>query len=381
MALKRWLTTINDENGMHLRRLRVHGSAMVDEPGSTGWKDIDIYWDVNLQEGTVFRRPLSINRVSDEINAIIARKDPVWRWLVQTQCKKISTGIDILTMILDLQRFCITRWDAELWGDKVWDERCWGETLWDDRLWDEKLWGLQFGEKFCLDVDSYLPLSRLKRTKSGDVTKRQPKIPPQAQSWWKAQCAFRGLCTDGAMADFQSRINGRDRTMDAIVAAQQTELRALRGKDDNLDTMKKTKTRISQSKERYFREHAQWDIAGNWDIYCPELEHYFRSPARLALEIFYNPESIGEEDFWATFNFNLVEGVMRIQPLPSTKGNECIACYRWRGRKRGEETLQLSPAQAPDTLTVGEHGNSLAGAFEVAGIGSFYMTGYKAGSR
>lgn len=68
------------------------------------------------------------------------------------------------------------------------------------------------------NVDRYLPPPTPKLTKKGTIAKRQPYVEERSASWWRAQCAFRGLPNDGKVDTLQGRIRGHgDKGISPIV--------------------------------------------------------------------------------------------------------------------------------------------------------------------
>lgn len=174
----------------------------------------------------------------------------------------------------------------------------------------------------------------------------------------------------------------------------------------------------------------KWDITGTWKISCPELEEYFDSdrPAKLSLTIFrdladhvdddsdnedkygedYDEEEDeeGQEDkessgaarlpsqpaqhsevhdrHYATFDFNLVSGIMRITgELAVGKQESCAMKFIWRGRESGENVIQLGSDERVLDLAFSQFGTKLEGRIEGDIVGPTMFTGIKvsAGNR
>jgi hypothetical protein len=256
-----------------------------------------------------------------------------------------------------------------------------------------------FGEFFDPDVDSCLPLTKPKLNKAGKVATRQPKVPHRSKAWWTAQCSFRGLSTDGNVEHLQGRIRDRDRALDTAIASGQAESTSAvprkrgrpaktaqivkapgrgRGrpskanKDDPQPKKSSAKSKVSSKRE------SPWNITGVWDIECDELAQYFASSnnPELSLEVFHEQDQKAGA-YSASFDFNVIEGIMRIQPLTGSGKAERKSSYRWRGRDTSENVIQLSSDRKSYDLTIGEFGNSLRGEFEAGGVGKVEFTGRK----
>ncbi|KAF2770638.1 hypothetical protein EJ03DRAFT_335371 [Teratosphaeria nubilosa] len=77
----------------------------------------------------------------------------------------------------------------------------------------------RYGEQYDAYVDSHLP-AEVVMTKAGKVAKRQPKFDRKTQSYYKAQCSFRGLPTAGKADELMDLLRSRDRTKDAAISAE-----------------------------------------------------------------------------------------------------------------------------------------------------------------
>ncbi|TKA74843.1 hypothetical protein B0A55_05341 [Friedmanniomyces simplex] len=168
--------------------------------------------------------------------------------------------------------------------------------------------------------------------------------------------------------------------------------------------------------------HAAVDLTGDWTITCPYLEeHMDGQPAELSMRIwrdtaahvYPSPDEPDSEDedgyadeeeekeeassrvqqqtaepiqrtpaeqrYYATFDFSVVAGIMRISgPVASGKQKACAMTYRWRGRETGERVIEVGSDERLLEIAFSERGTTLSGDFEGDCVGKVSFTGVKA---
>ncbi|TKA64431.1 hypothetical protein B0A55_09800 [Friedmanniomyces simplex] len=140
-----------------------------------------------------------------------------------------------------------------------------------------------------------------------------------------------------------------------------------------------------------------WDLTGNWTINCPYLEDPDDPDSED--EDGYADEEEEEEEasshvqqqtakpiqgtpaeqrYYATFDFSVVEGIMRISgPVTSSKQKACAMTYRWRGRESGERVIEVGSHERLLEIAFSKRGTTLSGDFEGDCVGKVSFTGVK----
>lgn len=189
-------------------------------------------------------------------------------------------------------------------------------------------------------------------------------------------------------------------------------------------------TRESQAEPK----RGAWDVTGEWEINCPEIENGWTSHGPLTLKIFLAKVRDTHQMF-AEFHFNVVEGVFRFMkpiPVPKSESNDSKKRkwkdeedenddvnmeeyepyeansdiedlsnytekvfhlgakdkptarrptwqYRWRGRETGEGEIQVDSDCDVQNITFSKKGEELSGTFICDFIGTCEFTGIKKG--
>lgn len=364
---------------------------------------------------------------------------------------------------------------------------------------------IRFGEKYCFDVDHFLP-----RSTDGAYCHFNWKIEWRQKTWWQAQCWFRDLSIAGKVVDLQDRIRFRDREDDIEFDQQQAEVKDIadekyrelhQARDDDawnsLTTLERKaehdakrllrdtflhaesseddvlilklynngRARVHQAckaldlehmsvnappscygsdrwivvgldraavlertrsigqqaikerrrqeiaaaerkaaeartdaatEQRSLRMHAsisekalaarergqRWDVTGTWHIACEALRRNSTKPLTLEISYYeggfqYLDRAPAKDKFCAEFDFNVVEGVMRIiSPDPSESQKPCRMLYQWRGHDPDTEELEHSSDARDWPITFGQHGTKVTGAFSCA-YGTYNFNGVK----
>ncbi|KAK5689085.1 hypothetical protein LTR17_026534 [Elasticomyces elasticus] len=82
----------------------------------------------------------------------------------------------------------------------------------------------RYGESYDRNPDAYVPVFPPLLTKAGRPRVHQPHVQKRTKAYWQAQCSFRNLKGTGSVEDLQTRIRTRNKTRDAEIAAELTEL-------------------------------------------------------------------------------------------------------------------------------------------------------------
>ncbi|KAF2217032.1 hypothetical protein CERZMDRAFT_93096 [Cercospora zeae-maydis SCOH1-5] len=124
-------------------------------------------------------------------------------------------------------------------------------------------------------------------------------------------------------------------------------------------------------------KQTEWDITGDWDIECEELANYIHgAPKRLSMEVYHDTYRPGFH--MATFNFNIIVGIMRITcPTPKNTDQKLKGTYAYRGRETGEGEIQLLSDEASYRIVFKDRGSTMEGKFSGTGVGRVKFTGSK----
>ncbi|KAK5699921.1 hypothetical protein LTR97_006055 [Elasticomyces elasticus] len=201
---------------------------------------------------------------------------------------------------------------------------------------------------------------------------------------------------------------------EAAARARETQERA---RQDAIDA------RLNAALSAAFTRHGAWDITGTWSIDCKYLEEYLSDrPAKLSMIISrdsakhnsptpvarsYDEEGRSEEDedeededeeddeddeegpegdpscladqrHFATFDFSIIEGIMRISGSVGVDDQpECAMTYRWRGRETGESVIDLGSDEQTYSLVFSERGTKMSGVFGGGLVERVDFTGVK----
>lgn len=129
---------------------------------------------------------------------------------------------------------------------------------------------------------------------------------------------------------------------------------------------------------RKFKQ-SHWDITGDWDIDCEELSNFVPGPfAELTMSIAHDSARPGA--YMADFDFNILEGIMRISCPKFKKSDiEVRTSYIYRGRETGMGEIQLGSDRRSYGIRFSDKGCGLKGEIEGVGVGLVSFTGVKVG--
>ena len=163
-----------------------------------------------------------------------------------------------------------------------------------------------------------------------------------------------------------------------------------------------------------FEREGEWDLTGVWQITCPEITEGW-GEAELTMAIScdtaeHNYPSSGDDDsegeygydedeeeagaadsqrqaagqsaagqrYYANFNFNVHEGIMRISgEVGHDNQANCRMSYRWRGRETGEGQIECNSDEVVYKMVFSNRGTKLAGTFGGGCVGDCEFTGVK----
>lgn len=164
---------------------------------------------------------------------------------------------------------------------------------------------------------------------------------------------------------------------------------------------------------------SSWNICGTYSINCPELSEYSRGPDypdKLTMTIYRDMarttgEHTSDQDsdydgydadegrdkgqdeveydvlgllatdrrYFASFEFAMVEGIMRINcPEPAKTSRNTSGKYIWRGKENGMGEIQLNSDAVVQDISFGDNGTTISGTFKCEYISGFLsFTGIK----
>lgn len=188
--------------------------------------------------------------------------------------------------------------------------------------------------------------------------------------------------------------------VDTLTRQASSEARAER---DRVNSAREAKRVELQTQFDAFVDEAKrqedWDLTGSWYVQCTELANYSsHQPETLSMEIYQDDYGLNDvrglsrqngtvpfPRFCATFEFGIVEGVMRIYPPESSRSSTVpfkVSSnprfeYIWRGRETGEGEIQTTADAKVFPITFGLHGTTFEGTFECEYLQGVKIVGRK----
>ncbi|KAK5686122.1 hypothetical protein LTS10_002236 [Elasticomyces elasticus] len=254
----------------------------------------------------------------------------------------------------------------------------------------------------------------------------QAQIDPERMIKFVETPAFGGFGEEGSQSWFVVGHNAADVSQKVTEVAKEAHRKhaAVLEQRKAAAKAREAAVRARQEAIRVRREAAvaaavaregSWDITGTWSIGCEYLAEYLSDgPAKLSMIISrdtakhnspspvtrsYDEEGRSEEDeedegdeedseddpssqadqrHFATFDFSVIEGIMRISGSVGMDDQpECARTYRWRGRETGESVIDLGSDEQTYSLIFSERGTKLSGVFGGGLVERVEFTGVK----